>query len=640
MPGIWNVNNGYNMNTRKVSSKLTFEVGEKFTGRVVDKGEGKDVMIKLSDGWQFIAEVDGNINLDDIKLVKFQVEGFENGKLKLKVVKDGTSHSESTEDENFNEVIEKEGLSKEDVDLLKNMVKHNFSLTKENINKLKAILQFSDKVKTDSEDLGLFVNKYLESKGIDVHSEQGKQMKELLSKFISEFKNMSEDDILTFIENNIDFSEENIESFNKLFKGDSSIEKILSSIKEKLNASDIKADVKNIELNDIFSRSASQEPNDDINVLNKSAFSKVYADNDPANNKIDVLNILKTLAGENSEESEKVKFANADILDKSIADQLSNKETFDAIKEVVGEKIQDKNAPKTQASSLIESLNKSKVEDILSKAEGKEVKLTDDEFKKITEIVQNKEQPAKTEFVKDESANKFKFENVKTQNTDAAVMQKADNAVKENTLNKSKMQNSNGFTDSMTKDFLKSSNNIDNIKNGIKSQIDNVKDIVKEILTHTTNNDSVANKVANLIKENINDIKVFNSMSNEYYCLNFNVSAQMKEYPCKLIIKDNRKEGKKIDTTNAKMVLSIKTSNLGEIDGYLTMKDRKIDVDLKCDDRYTIVLDKHKKELADGLSTLGVFVNIKVAAKKEPADIVNSRAFFNDITISAIDTMV
>ena len=124
MPGIYNVNNGYNINTKKVSSKLTFEVGERFTGRVVSKGDGKDVTIKLSDGWQFTAELDGNVDLDDIKLVKFQVDGFENGKLNLKVVQ-GTADEETIGDENFQEVIEKEGLSKEDIDILKKMVKHN-----------------------------------------------------------------------------------------------------------------------------------------------------------------------------------------------------------------------------------------------------------------------------------------------------------------------------------------------------------------------------------------------------------------------------------------------------------------------------------------------------------------------------------
>ena len=88
------------------------------------------------------------------------------------------------------------------------------------------------------------------------------------------------------------------------------------------------------------------------------------------------------------------------------------------------------------------------------------------------------------------------------------------------------------------------------------------------------------------------------------------------------------------------MVLTINTSHLGEIDGYLTMRDNKIDVNLKCDDRYTIVLDNHKKELIDGLATLGLYVTVKVSAKENNADIVNVREFFNDLTISSIDTKV
>ena len=38
----------------------------------------------------------------------------------------------------------------------------------------------------------------------------------------------------------------------------------------------------------------------------------------------------------------------------------------------------------------------------------------------------------------------------------------------------------------------------------------------------------------------------------------------------------------------------------------LTMRENKIDVNLKCDNKYTIVLDNHKKELTDGLATLGL----------------------------------
>ena len=630
MPGIWNINNGYNMNTRKVSSKLTFEVGERFTGRIIDKGDGKDVTIKLADGWQFIAEVDGKVNLDDIKLVKFQVEGFENGKLKLKVVQDGNSKDDVEDgDENFQEVVEKEGLSKEDVELLKKMVKHNFSLSKENINEIKTLLQFREKINSDSDELNAFIEKYIVSKGVELDSEQGKTMKEILTKFISEFKNMSEDDILTFLENNIDMTKENIESFNKLFKGDSSIEKIILSIKEKLDESDIKLNSKDIVINNINKQESVQEKKDN-NIVNNAVFSKVYAEHDPSNNKINVLDILKTLAVENTGETENTKIQNETILDKSILEKLSDKDIANTIKDVVGDKLLEENAPKTQASSLIESLNKSKVEDILSKAEGREVKLTDTEFKKITEIVQDRDNTGKILTKEAVQTNSLKTDT----HTSSWTIGENSFAVPK------KAENNKSFINNFTSNISRPENEVDGIKNEIKSKIDNVKDIVKDLLSHTSAQNSVSGKITNLIKENINDIKVFNSMSNEYYCLNFDISSQMNKYPCKLIIKDNRKEGKKIDTTNAKMVLSIKTANLGEIHGYLTMRENKIDVNLKCDNKYTIVLDNHKKELTDGLATLGLYVNVKVDAKDHPADIVSVRGFFNDVTISAIDTKV
>ena len=241
MPGIYNVNNGYNVNTKKISSKLTFEVGERFTGRVVSKGDGNEVTIKLSDGWQFTAELEGDVNLDDIKLVKFQVNGFENGKLKLKVSQ-GTGNEDTIGDENFQEVIEKEGLSKEDIDILKKMVKNNISLTRENINEIKGLFQFNEKMASNPKEIDAFIETYLQSKDIQSNSEQGQVIKESLTKFLGEFKNMTQEDILSFVENNLDFSEENINSFNKLFKGGSSIEQILTKISDSLNSLEVSDD--------------------------------------------------------------------------------------------------------------------------------------------------------------------------------------------------------------------------------------------------------------------------------------------------------------------------------------------------------------------------------------------------------------
>lgn len=87
MPSVWNINRKVNTNQNKMSSKLTFEVGEKFKGKILGKGEGQDVIIRLSDGWQFLAEIEGNASLEQQMFVSFVVEGFKDGKLKLGIVK-------------------------------------------------------------------------------------------------------------------------------------------------------------------------------------------------------------------------------------------------------------------------------------------------------------------------------------------------------------------------------------------------------------------------------------------------------------------------------------------------------------------------------------------------------------------------
>ena len=174
----------------------------------------------------------------------------------------------------------------------------------------------------------------------------------------------------------------------------------------------------------------------------------------------------------------------------------------------------------------------------------------------------------------------------------------------------------------------------------MKNKIENVRDIVKNLINQTKLKDSGYEKIMNLVKANISDFKVFNSISDEYYYLNIPITADNKEYPCKLIIKDNRKDGKKIDSTNAKMVVSVKTINLGDVDGYLTMKENKIDVKLKCESDFTSVLNHNKSKLVDGLASLGLFVNVSVSAKDKPVDLVSCRNFFNDLTISTIDIKV
>lgn len=636
MPGIWNVNNGYNINSKKISSKLTFEVGEKFTGRVVAKGENKDVTIKLSDGWQFIAEVDGSVNFEELKLVKFQVDGFDNGKLKLKVINEGTKQ-DSDVDENFKEIIDKEGLSKEDVSILKKMVNRSIPLTRENINEIKGLLQFNEKINLDADEINKFIEKYVASKNIDLNSPEGQKIQDTLTKFFNEFKNMSEDDIFIFIENNIDFSEENIESFNKLFKGDTSIEKILSGIQEKLEHLDIDKNIMDSINNKSDMLYKSVQKNIDMgsaDTANPSLASKIYSNNNPMNTKVDVLDLLKTLAITNNEESTAISGKNQnsipknmnglESLDKSLLEKFQDKSFVDDVKMIIGNTNTSEEGPKTQASSLIEFTNKAKLENFLSEAEDKEVKLSDSQYKAIKEFVnKNTNEAAYESFPKKSqstSQSTFNMKNINTQFNGADKFKgfNAENNLNINNLNKQAI-----------------------IKEDIKDKINNIRDIVKGLVSHTEVEDSgVLDKVMNTIKGNMNDFKVFNSISNEYYYLNLNVNAQNTEYPCKLIIKDNRKDGKKIDTTNTKMVVSVKTINLGDIDGYLTLRNNRIDINLKCDSEFSDVLNMHKTQLSNGLSSLGLIANVIVSSKEKPVDISSCREFFSDVTISAIDIKV
>ena len=89
-----------------------------------------------------------------------------------------------------------------------------------------------------------------------------------------------------------------------------------------------------------------------------------------------------------------------------------------------------------------------------------------------------------------------------------------------------------------------------------------------------------------------------------------------------------------------KMVVSVKTINLGSIDGYLKVKDSTLDIDIKCEEKYHGVIDMSKEKLVKGLKTLGFFVNVIVTKKHDEVDITTCRDFFNDGNTRAIDIKV
>ncbi len=71
------------------------------------------------------------------------------------------------------------------------MVKHNIPLTRENINQMKGLIQLSQLMNSDTEEINNFIKNYLESNNIDINSREGQNAKELLTKFSMNLKHDS-----------------------------------------------------------------------------------------------------------------------------------------------------------------------------------------------------------------------------------------------------------------------------------------------------------------------------------------------------------------------------------------------------------------------------------------------------------------
>lgn len=687
MPEILNLNNSYNIsNSKKISSKLTFNTGEKFSGKVIKKGEGNTATIKLVDGWEFEAEIDGDIDSLDQGFNKFQVEDFKDGKIKLKLIKQDTS-SESGKDSELSNILSKEGLEKADETLLKEMLKFDIPLTKDNIRKIKSFINFKENMVDNPKEIDVFIEKYLQSKGIEQNSSKGEAITKELKEFLDVFKNMSKEDILLFLENDIDFTTENINGYTKLFKEGESLESILKNLEKELDNFDVKVSEKGIEdtvntkenipkgealdskldslkakitekgienksdtkVNIPRAENINNEEKDSVDKVSSNIAKGIYEKQDSkANSKINILGILKSMSGKSEEpaivglkeilNNRKNEFTTNEFKEiSSKLDKLSTEDVLLEFKEITNnskgndflkalqKSMESDNNKSTKDLNITKNeFTKEALEKTISSFLGKEIKLTEEEFLKLNDIIKlegknieetninNKDINTKVE-VKDELSNK-----------DIVGQAKEEILVKE-----------------AVKEIIKDKPiSQEVIKDSIVTKSEEGKNIIKEVLSQVKGDNENSTKIINILKNSINDIKLFNKISQEYYYMDIPVNIRERDYPCKLIVKDNRKDGKKIDSTNVKLVVTVKTINLGTVDGYIKVLDKKISVDLKCEEKALKVVDMAKEKLIKNIQSLGFTVGVKVSKKEDEVSITSCREFFNDNNTASIDIKV
>ena len=678
MPGIFNVGNSYSPNNKKITSKLTFDVGEKFSGKVI-KGDNNEVTIKLIDGWEFSAIIEGDISDLQNILQRFAVEGYENGKLKLKLIDKNSGGEELSKD--LSAVINKEGLKGNDKELLQAMIKFDIPLTKENIKEIKGLIQFLDKIKANPKEIEEFVTKYLETKGIDINSEAGEKLGNTLKEFFTSFKGLTKQDILLFIESGIDFNKENIDSYNNIFKESNSINNILEefskvnpSKEESSNLKEGLINIKDIDENKLKSINSNIDEN---NLTSSSKFAKdIYQKTDSNNAKISMLSLLKSMNGKSEDiinvtlkevlSVRRNSFTSQDFerLFKDISNMDSSKvveKLITVIKEYseIGNDNILNNFNKylekvnNEKLGINETLNFSKgqLDKVLSEVMGKDILLTSDEFEKLKDSINLKySNMLETGSIKEEALG----EKQKVILNDEVLKNNRDNETLKNGEKTGDVKTLN------EKESTSKSINIENLKNGkaleegitksvstkeivqqsISKTGESNKEIIKDVMSALKSEGDISEKILTIIKNNINDIKIFNKFSGDYYYANLPINIKEREYPCKLIVKDNRKEGKKIDSKNVKMVITIDTKNLGIVDGYMKVNDRKIDVDLKCEEKSVKILDMAKEKLMTNIENMGFSVKVNVYKKLEEVSLTTCRDFFNTGTKVSLDRRV
>lgn len=680
MPGVYNVGNSYNTNNKKISSKLTFDAGEKFSGKIIKKDDKNEVTIKLIDGWEFSAEIDGDLEGLEQGLQRFQVEGFVNGKLKLKVIAKNIKGDELAQGD-FKDIISNSGLNKEDVILLKSMLKFDIPLTKENIKEIKGLIQFLDKIQANPKEIDEFISKYLMGKGIAQNSEEGIKINTVLKEFLGEFKTLSHEDILLFIENDMEFNKENIKGYNNLFKGKENILKVLDNISNSIPESsdfivnsDLKQNIEDIDISIIKNKAAdigesnikeegisttSQYNNSQETSLNNKIANDVYQKSDIGNSKVSMLSLLKSISGQSEDllntslkeiiTNRRMEFTSIEfdrvfnLINTINPEELINKikDTIFEFNEIGAKSIVDDfnnylNKTNNEALGLKENLDFSKgqLEKVISSIIGKGITLTEEEFSKLKDVVNLKNQ----DLIIDKDITKSSKVSDLEKNIISKDISSGINAsdINSNNINKVNINgkdiiNKNLITSILTKDLVEAS---------LNKVAEGSKEIIKDLISNLKGDSLISEKVLDIIKNNISDIKVFNKISSEYYYADIPVNIKEREYPCKIIVKDNRKEGKKIDSTNVKMVVTVETKNLGTVDGYMRVLDKKIDIELKCEEKFVKIIDMTKKKLVNNIEKMGFLVNVKVSKKENEVSLTSCREFFNSNSGISLDRRV
>lgn len=672
--GIRDVSQIYNSTNRKITGKLSFNVGDSFSAKILNSSEdGKEVTVRTIDGWQFPAILEEPLDLLPESLVKFQVLGYDKGEIKLKLVPKEQGEKTS-EEESLLQIAQNNNLGEEDIRILKSMTTFSIPLDRENISKVKSLVDFQNKINKDPDEIDQFILKYLKSNQISSESKEGIEITNTLRSFFEEFKEMSLEEILFFQENGIELTEDNIKSYRDLFEKPQGMNNSLKNIIDTINSSqqeksyNAKIEANGFTKSELFMDKdlsneflqvyykdveVEREINDNYRDINKDSNKEINRDNHQDISKDNYKEVNKDnykeiiqgnyeeLSNDNYKEIGKENFKEINIDDyKEINHKEINKDNYkETLSKINNNQLGGQGESKVKSSlskDLDEKLNQVIMEEVAVplKESEEEVKFIIKEkivpkiLEKIEESIQTKGKVEGKEiinFIKDDFKNTPELKGF----------------LKEKDVENMLLRLSNNKELNELMDLKRNDNISKMVLNQVKDKIEELKTMVKNVIDAKSELDPKTwNGILNSVKANINDIKIFNTISGEYYYIDIPVKFMEDDYPCKLIIKDDRKKGKRIDSNNVKMAVSVSTIKMGKIDIYIDLKERNMKLDFKCEEQWVKVLDASKERLYKILVRNNYNVSINVSEREKEMNFANCREFFQDTHNSNINVVV
>lgn len=641
-------NKVYNdIEVRKLKSDLSsMKIGQVVSAKITEKLGDRDVILRLQEGWNFRGELSEDIK--DLKdgLLKFKVVGFEDGKIQLQILNEEVP-KEIKDVVDLKQLIEAAGFSKEDTELIKTLLKHNITLSKENVDIFKSIMEL--KANGSEKSIDEFVAKYLSAKGLTSESENFEFVKNSLTSSLKALTNMSDEEVFFFIENALEASEENLQSFNKLFKEDGQLFKEIINLKNNENIAGNK-EISMSENKGLILKTLNEPQIQELKSYLKDAIEgndvKEAVSNvgDSVNNVKDTVtntkpnaeSFLKTLPNELKENlsNEAMKLLEKGEFKTLLKALEGDEKSINLLKDLNKDIIpKEKNEGIiVQGNNSIKENNETKQIDVLS----------------ILKNVNNKEELEKnlTAIVKDIPKEKLeKVENLINRIVEGKVTKeevtefkqltlKGDDTFKAVTSLNSK--DSAAFKEIISKVFEKEILTQQKPMNGedIREVIRNKTQEVKEAIRALANGD-----ISKIPNEFMKEAKFFNDINKEYYYMNVPLKLNEKEYGTSIIIKDNRKDGKKIDSKNVKMVVTVDANVMGKVDGYLVLNNENMNITIKAFAPWDKALNSSREKLSAAISKLGYNVLVNVEEKRENIDISKCNDFFNDYEIGVLNTL-